>query len=382
MSEFDQFKSESDEAGTPPPAQESAAPAETVEAVTAEAPPVGEVEPAENKPVEVVTDEPSVEASATDAPSEEDAPSVKAQARKVWAEVNKMGGQAAFDAARGQFDAYFNKPPQEFVREISQYEARFYPVRDYLLHETAREFPNELVAILQAAHPDLNIQIGQQAQPAESRAQIDPVAYAREVLEDENATPYERSLAQHAITQADELAQAQAQLGKLPQLEEQVSKFSEFQTTHQQQQIAEARGKYVDELMESSVDRAYRESGLEGSPISLEEFREMVVVKHGREPEANARFLQAMDAIEAGDMKTAALLKEQIMRDGERIAFNYAKSFSAASAHTKTAKTQQLTKERPTPVPGGLPVGSAPPSSVPFDETRYAQGLADIKARG
>jgi hypothetical protein len=361
-------ESETVEAGTPPTAQESATPAETTEAISAEAPPVGEEKPAEESPAGVTEDE-------ADA-SETEEPSVKAQARKVWAEVNKMGGQPAFDAARDIFTKYIHDEPENFVAEIEQYGARFYPVRDVILSKTARDYPTDVINILKTVHPELSITVGKETKPEQPTGDaFDPLAYAREVLANEYATPEERAMAQHTLA-------VEERLGKLPELERKVTDFDEFQTQTKQQRVAAEQGKFVDELMETVVDKTYKESGLEAAGISQEVFRELVVAAHGKNPEANARFQQAMSAIAAGDMHTANLLKSQIKRDGEEIAFARAKPFTAGLTQRRNSKTDQINKERPTVVPTGQPVGARPPSATPaFDEQEWAQAWDDVKAR-
>jgi hypothetical protein len=376
MSEFTP-ESESQEASSaPPPAQESAAqPAETQEASPAEVPAAGEGQSAEQIPAEQAT-----EGEPSEASEAEETPSVKAQARKVFMEVQKMGGQSAFEAASKIFDSFFNKSPEEAISELSRYGARYYPVRDVIITETVKDHPEAVADMLRQLHPDLEIQVGkkgqaQQARPAEQPASFDAASWARETLGNEFASEADKLAARHLLATEDKLV-------KLPQLEERLTRADEFIGQTKAERIQAEQGKYVDDLMTSVVEKTYRDSGLEGSPVTLEQFTDLVVSAHGKNPEADARFQAAMTAIEKGDMQTALLLKDQIRRDGEAIAFQYAKAFSGATARAINSKTQQLTQERPKVLPPGSTAAGVPTTQAPpFDEADYSASLKDIKAK-
>jgi hypothetical protein len=378
-----EFKQESEFApatDAPPPAQESVTPAEGQEAAPVEAPPAGETEAAA---AQTPAAEPEGEPTEPASTEPEETPKVRAQARKVFMDVQKMGGEPAFQAAKSIFDTYFHKTPFEAANELARYPAKFYPLRDVMLTQAVKEYPDAMVAVLRELHPELEIQVGKKGQqPAQSPSpqqqpadNFDAVAYARQTLEDPLASDADKAMARHFLA-------TEQKLDQLPQLEERLSAADEFIGQTKQERVQAAQTKYVDDLVSSVIDKTYRESGLEGSPITIEQFRDLVVTAHGKNPEANARFQQAMDALAKGDTQTALLLKESIMRDGEQIAFSYAKSFSAAHAGRVNSQAQQLTQERPRVIPAGPPPAPQAQTAAPFDENEYAGALRDIKARG
>lgn len=301
-----------------------------------------------------------------------------AAGRKLFFEVQKMGGERVFEASRKMSDTFFNQSPDKFVQEIQQYPKAFYPVRDFMVIKTIQEQPEDILQLLQQYHPKLlpgAQPSGQQNdQPAENA--FDDAAWAKLVLEDPNAYPDDRRAAQRILDYQRQLAELKQQAGKLPDLEKRMQSYEQrFEQTTQQQRQEQAV-KYTDGLL-SVVDAAYEKSGLKASGIDLEVFRNAIVAAHGKDKAADAVLRRALDAIHEGDMQTALLLEDQIKRDAERIAFQYARQLAGAR------RQAGQDAERPKVLPAGVaaPIGNQPQTGPAFDESRYQSAMNDILAR-
>lgn len=119
-----------------PPGQGTAAPEGSEAALTEGAP--ASAAPAEVNPADKVESETDA-ASAPDTTRDD---YDKAAGRKLFFEVQKMGGERVFEASKKMSDAFLNKTPQDFVKEISQYPKAFYPVRDQIVLDTIRSRPS------------------------------------------------------------------------------------------------------------------------------------------------------------------------------------------------------------------------------------------------
>jgi hypothetical protein len=312
----------------------------------------------EDKPTDKVESENPDAASSPDVDTQSDYD--KAAGRKLFFEVQKMGGERVFEASRRMSDTFFNKTPQEFVSEISQYPKTFYPVREALVLSTIKEQPETILSILQEDFP----QLFPQTTPNTQTEQFDPAQWAQWVLDDVNASEMDKQAARHLLA-------TQKELQKLPGMEKKMQTFEQNFTQTEAQRVGEQTTKYVDDLM-SVVDKTYTESGLD-KIIDIETFRNLVVAAHGKDKAANARFQQAMDALKSGDAQTAYLLSDQIKRDGEKVAFEFARKFSPI-------KSRQAPN---TVLPPGVPppIGKIPIGGPAFDEARYEGAMADITAR-
>jgi hypothetical protein len=360
-------ESEATQVDTTSPAQESVAPAGTEASLTAT--PAGQ--PAtEEKPVVEETSE-------ADALSEESSTDYdKSLGRKYFFEVEKMGGPSMFEAAKKLSHTYFNDTPENFVKEISQYSKAYWPVRDKIVIDTITHQPEDVLAILQQTHPDL-FTGNQPSQPAQDSQAFDPKSWATGVMADPDAYEQDRQLAKHILA-------TEERLGKLPEIEQKMQRFEQSFTQTQTERVEQQTTKYVDELL-SVVNETYNKSGLDKSGIDLETFQQMVVAAHGKDKVADARFRSALDAIQKGDMQTALLLQDQIKRDGEKIAFDFARKFSGAFSGATALKRQagQTGAEQNRTLPAGVapPLGNRSPNAPAFDENVYQSAMQDIIAR-
>jgi hypothetical protein len=335
---------------------------------------------AEDKPVVEETSE-----TASEALSQEGAPPDydKALGRKFFMEVQKMGGERVFEASRKMSTTFFNDSPENFVSEIEQYGQRYFPVRDQIVHSVIAAQPERLLEILKQSHPQLFKETQSQPPPQSqtSEQSFSLTEWAESVINDEYANEVDKQAARRALAMEAERRADQEKLGKLPEIEQKLSRFEQSFSQTQAQRVEEQTAKYVDGLM-TVVDAAYTKSGLEKSGIDIDTFRNLVTAAHGKDAAANAKFVAALDAIKAGDMQTALLLQEDIQRDGEKIAFNYARQFSGAQSQRRE-QTGQLQADKNRMLPAGVapPMGNRIPNAPAFDEANYQGGMQDIIER-
>lgn len=304
------------------------------------------------------------QASGTPAPKDEPAPAsgspqadepsqleetseVKRQARKYWAEINEMGGQPFFDAAKGLATKFFNtSEPTEFVKELSQYPARFQPVREAIVWEAVAQHPeviaSEILGRDITAEELQRLRQGSPPAQAEPQEKFDPAAYARQVLEDPYSTEHDKALARHTLATAE-------QLGKLPQLEEKVNRFDKLTTEQKQRAVQEATGKYLGEVM-SVVDRTYKEAGLDLSAQESVRERAVIGAIFDLDPQNAALAAQVQTLLSEGDVNSAYLLQDRIKARIEKIAAELAAEKTSARSAKLAQQSQTLNRDRPTVV--------------------------------
>jgi hypothetical protein len=306
--------------------------------------------------------------------------------RKMWAAFKDKGGEEAFEVATRLLDNYLITPnPEQFVQDLASYPVAFEPVRDRIITEEVRLYPEQVMETLRKAHPEMFA--GQSPQPAspqaaqaqgQESAEFDPVEYANNLLNDAYATEADKAAARHMLQAHEQMQKTQEQLGKIPKLEEKVNAFDKLTAEQRAAEVEKVQGKYFEDVM-TVVDRIHKESGLETAGVSAQRFRNFVRAEYAADPQRSALVDEVIDLIGRGDIRTATLKQRPIMARAEAVAAEIAASLTKPKAQTATAggKTPP-----PPPLAGDASALSTERAKAPaWDEATIDAGWDDIKQR-
>lgn len=391
----------------PPDDSESFTPAppEVAEAAAPGSAPAGEeLNPEEGAETEATgTPVPASETSgpASDAatvPDEEELTGdVKRQARKVWAEVNEMGGEPVFQVGKRLASSYLNPRPesaQEFVGDLKAVsKENYWPVRDHIVHETIRTQPDAVLKVLAQIHPDRRAQIERAMQPAaqpeewynapEPPDPTDTTSPSYDPLKDPNMP----EAVKRQIREAQELRE------RIAPLEEKVKAFDQLSTERKAQEVERISQTILSEVMQPVVE-LIKEAGLEdleGDPDDVradKDYARRVIFRDTlgdlQSLPENAPLYEEMNLlIERGDEQGARYRVERARARAERAAQRHVRYHSGRQVISRDSRTKPLTRGTPKLVPEAAPAGipTTPRPGPAFDQDQHHAALQDIKAR-